>query len=164
MTNWPAASAVASATVLPASRSSTFAFGAARPAMTASPEGSTFTTSKAGSRGKAAAWLGALPGAGGLVAAGAAAWTAGGALGALGGLGSAGALATTGGAAAGLGRSSPGWVQTTAPAPAATTTEAAAPTQITVRCDSMLTRLRQTIPLSGDCDKSLTPKAFIDCR
>ena len=55
MTNWPAASAVASATVLPASRSSTFAFGAARPAMTASPEGSTLTTSKDGSRGAAAA-------------------------------------------------------------------------------------------------------------
>ena len=48
MTNWPEASAVASATVLPASRNSTFAFGAARPAMTASPVGSTLTTSKAG--------------------------------------------------------------------------------------------------------------------
>ena len=61
MTNWPEASAVASATVLPASRSSTFSFGAARPAMTASPEGSTFTTSNAGSGGElavGAAWLG----------------------------------------------------------------------------------------------------------
>ena len=52
MTNWPEASAVASATVLPASRSSTLAFGAARPAMTASPVGSTFTTSKAGLSGE----------------------------------------------------------------------------------------------------------------
>ena len=84
MTNWPAASAVASATVLPPSRSSTFSFGAARPAMTASPEGSTFTTSKAGSR--AAVWVGAfrqepelLPG------------ERGGAGGTIGGLGSTGA-------------------------------------------------------------------------
>ena len=48
MTNWPDASAVASATVFSPSRNSTFAFGAARPAMTASPVGSTVTTSKAG--------------------------------------------------------------------------------------------------------------------
>ena len=48
MTNCPEASAVASATVLPASLSSTFAFGAARPAMTASPVGWTVTTSKDG--------------------------------------------------------------------------------------------------------------------
>ena len=65
MTNWPEASAVAWATVLPASRSSTFSFGAARPAMTASPEGSTFTTSNAGSGGElavGAAWLGQTTG------------------------------------------------------------------------------------------------------
>src|SRR5579872_6698462 len=86
MTNWPAESAVASATVLPASRSSTFAFGAARPAMTASPEGSTFTTSNDGlsGAGAAAAWAGALSAGAGAPGAGeAAAWTAGaGALGA----------------------------------------------------------------------------------
>src|SRR5258708_26382376 len=60
ITNWPEASAVASATVLPASRSSTFSFGAARPAMTASPEGSTFTTSNAGFKGEALSLDGAL--------------------------------------------------------------------------------------------------------
>jgi hypothetical protein len=55
MTNWPEASALASATVLPPSRNSTLAFGAARPATTASPVGSTFSTSKAGLGGEAAA-------------------------------------------------------------------------------------------------------------
>src|SRR5271157_2548806 len=65
MTNWPEASAVASATVLPASRNSTFAFGAARPAMTASPVGSTVTTSKAGLTPGGAAFAAAIsaPGA-----------------------------------------------------------------------------------------------------
>lgn len=48
MTNWPCGSAVASATVRPESRNSTFAFGGARPATTVSPVGATFTTSKAG--------------------------------------------------------------------------------------------------------------------
>jgi hypothetical protein len=53
-------------------------------------------------------------------------------------LGSAGALAATGGAA--LRHGNPGWVQAKAPAPAATTAEAAAPTQINVFCDGMLAR------------------------
>src|SRR5271166_2198724 len=48
MTNCPPASAVAAASVLPSSRNSTFAFGAARPATTVSPVGATSTTSKAG--------------------------------------------------------------------------------------------------------------------
>ena len=91
MTNWPAASAVASATVLPPSRSSTFSFGAARPAMTASPEGSTFTMSNAGSR--AAVWA-LSAGAGAL--AGGSAGAAGGAGGTIGGLDSTGARAATG--------------------------------------------------------------------
>src|SRR6202035_4040183 len=93
MTNWPAASAVASPTVLLPSWSSTFAFGAARPAMTASPEGSTFTTSKVGFRGEDAASVGFLSaGAGGLAAGG----VVGIGGGAVGGLASAGGLATTG--------------------------------------------------------------------
>ena len=92
MTNWPAASAVASTTALPASRSSTFAFGAARPAMTASPEGSTFTTSKVGFRGEAAASFEALPPGAEALGGG----VAGTAEGTLCVLGSAGTLATIG--------------------------------------------------------------------
>src|SRR5271165_3576203 len=124
MTNWPEASAVASATVLPASRNSTLALGAARPAMTASPVGSTFTTSKAGLSGEAS--LVAAAGAEAL-AAGAAVWTAGAAGGTLGVFGS-GALAMTW-VAAGLGQRNPGWVHSRAPAtaPAATTVDAAVP-------------------------------------
>ena len=67
MTNWPVASLVASATVLPSSLSSTLAWGAARPATTASPVGSTDTTSKDG--------LTAAEATGG--AAGAGVWAAG---------------------------------------------------------------------------------------
>src|SRR5271170_3014002 len=89
MTNWPATSAVASAIVLPPSCSSTFAFGAARPAMTASPDGSTFTTSNAGPGVEVLS-----PGAGTLAAGGVAG--TGGAAGTIGGLDSAGTLATTG--------------------------------------------------------------------
>ena len=134
MTNWPEASAVASAMVLPPSRSSTFSFGAARPAMTASPEGSTFTMSNAGFKGKAFSTdAGALAG-GGVAATGA------GAGGTIEGLASVGSLATA--RSAGLGSRKSGWVHTTAPAPAATTAKAAAPTQISVFRDGMLTHSR----------------------
>src|SRR5579863_357251 len=121
MTNWPAESAVASATVLPASRSSTVAFGAARPATTASPEGSTFTTSKAGaagggeaeaaasSFGLAGASLGLAEGSGALGARGWV-WTTGGATGTVGGFGSKGAPATARARARFHHRKS-GWVQ-----------------------------------------------------
>src|SRR5271165_6386250 len=71
MTNWPVASVVASATVLPSSLSSTLAWGAARPATTASPVGSTDTTSKDGltateatAGGAAGAWVWAAGAAG----------------------------------------------------------------------------------------------------
>src|ERR1700728_3802817 len=128
MTNWPAASAVASAIVLPPSCSSTFAFGAARPAMTASPDGSTFTMSNAG------------PGADGLAAGGVAG--TGGAAGTIGGgLDSAGALATIE-ISAGSAWSRSARIHATAPAPTITTARAAAPTQTSVRCDGMLAHSR----------------------
>jgi hypothetical protein len=139
MTNWPEASAVTSATALPASRSSTLAFGAARPAMTASPAGSTFTTSKAGLSGEAAASPGAV-----LSMAGA----AGGTLGAIG----SGARATAC-AGAGFGHRKLGWVQSSAPAtaPAATTVDAAAPpTQTSVLCDTMFFRFRAGLYRESD--------------
>src|SRR5271168_1606066 len=151
MTNWPEASAVASATVLPASRSSTLAFGSARPAMTASPVGSTFTTSKAGLSGEAAASLAASPPGAEALAAGVAVWTAGAAGGTVGVLGS-GALATTW-VAAGLGQRNPGWVHSSAPAtaPAATTVDAVAPpTQTSVFCDSMLARFSARLYRESD--------------
>src|SRR5271165_5672679 len=151
MTNWPEASAVASATVLPASRNSTLAFGAARPAMTALPEGSTFTMSKAGLSGEAAPSLAPSPPGGEALAAGVAVWTAGAAEGALGGFGS-GALATTS-VAPGLGQSNPGWVHSSAPAtaPAATTVDAAVPpTQTSVFCDSMLARFSARLYRESD--------------
>src|ERR1700722_6673620 len=134
MTNWPAASAVASAIVLPPSCSSTFAFGAARPAMTASPDGSTFTMSNAGPGVEVLS-----PDAGTLAADGVRG--TGGAAGTIGGLDSAGARATSGMSAGFCSRKS-GWVQTTAPAPAMTTARAAAPTQTSVRCDGMLAHSR----------------------
>src|ERR1700677_303718 len=126
MTNWPAASAVASATVLPPARSSTFAFGAARPAMTASPDGSTFTMSNAG------------PGADALAARGVAG--TGGAAGTTAGFDSTGALATA--RSAGFGSSRSPRIHTKAPAPAITTARAAAPTQTRVRCDGMIAHSR----------------------
>src|ERR1700677_2159911 len=126
MTNWPAASAVASATVLPPARSSTFAFGAARPAMTASPDGSTFAMSNAG------------PGADALAARGVAG--TGGAAGTTAGFDSTGALATA--RSAGFGSSRSARIHTSAPAPAITTARAAAPTQTSVRCDGMLAHSR----------------------
>jgi hypothetical protein len=164
MTNWPDASAVASATVVPASRSSTLAFGSARPAMTASPVGSTFTTSKAGFNGEAAASPVASPPGAEALAAGVAVWTAGAAGGTVGALGS-GARATTW-VAAGLGQRNPGWVHSSAPAtaPATTTVDAAAPpTQTSVFCDSMLARLRAGLYReSDDGDKCLSP--FLHAR
>ncbi len=160
MTNWPEASAVASATVLPASRSSTLAFGSARPAMTASPVGSTFTTSKAGLSGEAAA---SPPGAEAF-AAGVGLSTAGAAGGTVGVLGS-GALATTW-VAAGLGQRNSGWVHSSAPAtaPATTTVDAVAPpTQTNVFCDSMLARLRAGLYRESDHgDKCLS--SFLHAR
>ena len=84
MTNSPEASAVASATVLPSSRNSTLAFGAARPAMTASPVGSTLTASKAGLSGETVASFAASPPGADTPAAGAAGSTAGAAGGTLG--------------------------------------------------------------------------------
>ena len=112
------------------------AFGAARPAMTASPEGSTFTTSKAGSR-RGAVWVGACRRERGARCRRRCRDSRAG--GTIGGLDSAGALATTG-TAADCATRNPGWVQTTAPAPAATTTKAAAPTQISVFRDGMIAR------------------------
>src|SRR5579871_660253 len=109
MTNSPEASAVASASVLPSSRNSTLAFGAARPAMTASPVGSTLTASKAGFGGGTGASLAASPPDGeaaGARAGGSAAGAAGAALGAFG----SGALARTCGGG-GLGHRKSGWVQ-----------------------------------------------------
>ena len=47
-TNCPCASVIASASGRPPSRRATFTFGAARPATTACPVGSTLTTSKDG--------------------------------------------------------------------------------------------------------------------
>ena len=109
MTNSPEASAVASATVLPSSRNSTLAFGAARPAMTASPVGSTLTASKAGLSGETVASFAAWPPGADTAAAGAAGSTAGAAGGTLAAFGS-GALARTCGAG-GLGHRNAGWVQ-----------------------------------------------------
>src|SRR5271166_2087534 len=63
MTKLPSASAFVWARVLPASSNATWAFGAARPATTVSPVGSTFTTSKAGLTGGGAAGFAAGGGA-----------------------------------------------------------------------------------------------------
>ena len=79
MTNCPASLATTSPMVLPSSLRATCAPGAARPATTASPVGSTRTTSKAGVDAGvgAAAAVGGLAGLGWAVAAAAGDWAAG---------------------------------------------------------------------------------------
>ena len=155
MTNWPEASAVASATALPASRSSTLAFGAARPAMTASPVGVDVHHVEGRLERQRRRSLAARRSAGAL-AAGGAGWTAGGTLGAFG----SGALARTC-VAAGLGQRNSGWVHSSAPAtaPATTTVDAAVPpTQTSVFCDSMFARFRAGLYRESDHGyKSLRP-------
>ena len=143
ITNCPEASAVASATVLPASLSSTFALGTARPAMTASPVGWTVTTSKDGLALDGASALAAAACSAGSAPAGGAAVRPAGAAGGTAGAAGSGARASTG-ALPGPGHTKSGCVQTSAPV-TATNAAPAAPTQISIDCEGMYARFHSRL-------------------